>query len=195
VAVTPANQSSGGGAATAAPAPAPDPPAADIPAGTRLRLRLGDTLDTRRNRAGSTFVAFLDSPVVEGDRVIIPQGTEFHGHVVEARRSGRLKGRATMEVTLDSFQLRGVIYPVATVAAHRASKRHLKRDIAIIGGGSGGGAAIGAAAGGGVGALIGAGVGAAAGTTGAFITGKKDVRLPAETRIVFSLRNPVEVRG
>ena len=50
-------------------------------------------------------MAFLDAPVVEGDRVIIPQGTEFHGHVVEARRSGRLKGRATMEVTLDSFQL------------------------------------------------------------------------------------------
>ena len=38
-------------------------------------------------------------------------------------------------------------------------------------------------------------LGAAAGTTGAFITGKKDVRLPAETRVVFSLRNPVDVRG
>ena len=38
-------------------------------------------------------------------------------------------------------------------------------------------------------------MGAAAGTTGAFITGKKDVRLPAETRVVFSLRNPVDVRG
>jgi hypothetical protein len=167
----------------------------NIPAGTRLRVRLASSLDTKRNQAGSPFMAVLDDPIVSGDRVIVPEGTEFRGHVVEARRSGRLKGRAVLEVALDSFQLRGNIYRISTSDAERLSGRHRNRNIAIIGGGSGGGAAIGAAAGGGVGALIGAGAGAAAGTTGALITGKKDVRLPVETQIVFVLKRPVEVRG
>jgi hypothetical protein len=196
-AATPADSTAGtGGAVAGAPNPAPAAPSvSDIPAGTALRVRLGDSLDTRRTRSGSHFVAFLDDPIVSGDRVIVPKGTEFRGHVVAARRSGRLKGRATLEVALDSFQLRGSTYEIATSDAGRTSSRHLKRNVAIIGGGSGAGAAIGAVAGGGVGALIGAGAGAAAGTTGAFITGKKDVRLPAETRIVFSLKSAVEVRG
>jgi hypothetical protein len=54
---------------------------------------------------------------------------------------------------------------------------------------------VGAVAGGGAGALIGAGVGSAAGATGAFITGRKNVRLPAETPLVFSLRRSVAIRA
>lgn len=191
----PAEQTANGSAAPAVAAAPVMPVVEDIPAGTALRVRLANGLDTRRSRRGSRFVAFLDEPIVSGNRVIVPKGTEFHGHVVEARRSGRLKGRATLEVALDSFQLDGSTYEISTGVAGRSSGRHLKRDIAIIGGGSGAGAAIGAVAGGGVGALIGAGAGAAAGTTGAFITGRKDVRLPPETRIEFSLKSPVEVRG
>jgi len=44
------------------------------------------------------------------------------------------------------------------------------------------------------GALIGAGAGAVAGTTTAFITGKKNVKLPVETPLIFSLRSSVQLR-
>jgi len=46
----------------------------------------------------------------------------------------------------------------------------------------GAGAAIGGAAGGGKGAAIGALVGAGAGTARAYLTGKREIVLPAETR-------------
>jgi len=173
----------------------PHPAEAVIAAGTRIRVRLGDSLDSRNSRAGARFTAYLDEPIVSGDRVIVPKGTPFRGHVVEAKQSGRLRGRAHLGVTLDSFRLHGTTYLVATGADVQASTSHKKRNAVAIGGGSGAGAAVGALAGGGVGALVGAGAGAAVGTTGAFITGRKNVRLPVETPLVFSLRNPVTVRG
>ena len=53
---------------------------------------------------------------------------------------------------------------------------------------------IGALAGGGTGALIGGPIGAGAGTTVAFLTGKKDIKLRAETPLRFELAEPVTVK-
>jgi hypothetical protein len=97
-------------------------------------------------------------------------------------------------VTLRSFRLHGVTYAVATHSDSRVSGSHKKRNLALIGGGTATGAGIGAIAGGGAGALIGAGAGAAAGATTEFITGKKNVRLPVETEMVFRLRAPLQLR-
>jgi len=169
-------------------------PQATIPAGTRIRVRLGVGLDSKNSRPGERFVTYLDDPIVSGDRVVVPKGTPFEGHVIGAKSSGRLKGRAYLSVRLDSFRLHGVTYSIVTAADVRSSRSHKKRNFALIGGGSGAGAAIGAVAGGGIGALIGAGAGGAAGTAGAFITGRKNVRLPVETPLVFSLRKAVKVQ-
>jgi hypothetical protein len=166
-----------------------------IPAGTRIRVRLDQTIDTRAWRAGRRFRASLDAPVILAGRVVVPRSTVFTGHVVESKPSGRLKGRAYLSVALDSFRMQGQTYSIRTTADVRVSGSHKKRNLAFIGGGSAGGAAIGAIAHGGVGAVIGSAAGAAAGTTGALITGKKHVTLPAETPMVFTLRNRVRVAG
>jgi hypothetical protein len=166
-----------------------------LASGTPVRVRLAQTLDTKRNRAGDRFAATLDEPLVIGDRVVVPRGTPFAGHVVTSKESGRFKGRATLALSLDSFHLNGANYPVNTSAPARVSARHRKHNWLWIGGGSGAGAAIGAVASGGAGALIGAGAGAAAGTVGAAVTGKRDVAIPVESRVSFVLRSPVTVRG
>jgi hypothetical protein len=119
----------------------------------------------------------------------------FHGRVTEAKKSGRLKGRAVIGLTLVSFQLDGATYPIETRMQARGSGSHKKRNVAFVGGGAGAGAAVGGIASGGAGALIGAGAGAAAGGVTAFITGQKNVRLPAETPLTFSLQHGVAVRG
>jgi hypothetical protein len=166
-----------------------------IPAGTILRVRLAQPLDTSRNGAGSRFEATLVSPLAEHGKVILPGRTRFTGHVVSAKPSGRLKGRGYITVALDSFELRGARHRISTSTATRVTGSHKKRNIALIGGGSGVGALIGGLAGGGKGALIGAGAGAAAGTGGAAATGKKNVHIPAETVLAFRLRAPVELTG
>ncbi len=174
-------------AAASAPAPAP----LTLDAGTSFRVRLQETIDTRRNRAGDRFTAVLDEPLVSGDRVAVPKGTIFQGHVTESKSSGRFKGRAMLALTLDSFTMNGQTYEIRSSGVSRTSKGHKKHHLAWIGGGSGGGALIGAAAGGGTGALIGAGAGAAAGTIGSAITGKRQVRLPVESTVKFTLRDGV----
>jgi hypothetical protein len=168
-------------------------PTFTLPAGTRVPVRLLETIDTERNRAGDRFTATLDEPLVSGDRVMIPKGAAFTGHVTKAHRSGRFKGRAVLALSLDSFQLNNQTYQVRTTSPARVSSGHKKHNWLWIGGGSGGGAAIGAAAGGGVGALIGAGAGAAGGTVGAAFTGKRDVRMPVESRVTFTLQSQVEI--
>jgi hypothetical protein len=100
----------------------------DIPAGTIVHVRLLDTLDTKRNRAGDRFTATLDEPLVSGNSVIVPKGTPFKGHVVQARASGRFKGRAAMALSLDSFELNGATYALETNRSSRASKGHKKRN-------------------------------------------------------------------
>jgi hypothetical protein len=178
---------------TATPAPAPASPVV-IPAGQSFRVRMEQTIDTKRNRPGDHFQASLVTPIVISGKTVVPKDTLFSGQVTEAKPSGRLKGRAILGVELDSFTINNVTYPVITAADTRAGGRHRKRNWLIIGGGSGLGTTIGAIAGGPAGALIGAGAGAAAGTTGAFFTGRKNVSLPVETVLTFRLRRKVEVQ-
>ena len=165
-----------------------------LPAGTTLHVRLEQTLDTKRNRSGDAFVATLSEPVFIGGEEVLPRGTRCDGHLVESKPSGRFKGRAVMSLSLDAFRFQGRSYEIGTSRFSEASGRHRKRNLVFIGGGSGFGAAVGALAAGPAGALIGAGAGAAAGTTGAALTGKKNVHLPVETRLTFVLQRPVELR-
>jgi hypothetical protein len=162
-----------------------------LPSGTPLHVRVDESIDTRRNRAGDGFTATLSEPIEVGGRVLVPAGTPFHGHVTAARASGRLKGRAEIGLALDGFQLNGREYRVSTTSVDRVSANHKKRNAWLIGGATGLGTALGAIAGGPKGALIGAGAGAGAGTAGAAITGKKQVGVRAEASLRFTLREDV----
>jgi hypothetical protein len=172
---------------------APQRFAAVIPSGTPLHVRVDESIGTRRNRAGDQFSATLSEPIEVDGRTMVPAGTEFAGHVTTAAASGRLKGRASIGLRLDSFRLNGREYPVQTSSVDRVSASHKKRNAILIGGGAGLGAAIGAIAGGPQGALIGAGAGAGAGTAGAAATGRRQVGIGAETALRFTLRAPVDM--
>jgi hypothetical protein len=166
---------------------------AELPSGTIVAVRLDRALSTDRDRTGDTFRAILEQPVVIDGTDVLPRGTTFTGHVTTSASSGRLKGRGVLGMTLDAFDLNGQRYPITTSSQTRASEAHKKRNIELIGGGTGLGALIGGLAGGGKGAGIGAAVGAGAGTGVAATTGKKDVEVPAETLLRFSLKGPVKV--
>jgi hypothetical protein len=165
-----------------------------LPAGTHIPIRLGQSLDTKRDKPGARFVGHVAAPVVYNGEVVLPRGTVCRGHLEESKPSGRLTGRAIMRLSLDSFELNGRNYTIDTSDPAFVSKSHKKRNLVLIGGGAGTGAGIGAIAGGGVGALIGAGAGATAGTVGAVATGKRNLHLAPETRLTFRLREAVRVR-
>jgi hypothetical protein len=81
-----------------------------IPAGTRIHVRLDQTVDTVRSGAGEKFSATLETPITVGESMVVPKGTAFRGHVTTSSESGRLKGRAVLGITLDSFELNGKSY-------------------------------------------------------------------------------------
>ena len=64
--------------------------------GTIIAVRLERALSTVRNRAGDTFAASLDQPIVVDDIEVLPRGTRFSGHVTTSKASGRLEGRAVL---------------------------------------------------------------------------------------------------
>lgn len=166
-----------------------------IPAGTTLHVRLNETLGTAISRAGQRFNATLTEPLLAGGRTVVPRGAQVRGIVREAVPSRRLKGQAVLMLALESVNVDGHAVPLHTTSHTSRSGGHTKRNSWLIGGGAGGGALIGALAGGGAGAAIGAGSGAVAGLTGALVTGRKQIRLPAETVVGFRLVRPVLVRG
>jgi hypothetical protein len=164
-----------------------------VPQGTDLTIALEQSLTTAENRPGDAFEASVAVPVAIDGKTVIPRDARVKGHVVDARASGRLSGIARLILTLDSVEVEGESYNIATDDEGRAGKNHNKRNGALIGGGAGFGALIGALAGGGKGALIGGAAGAGAGTAGAAYTGKKDIRVPAETRLTFRLARPATI--
>jgi len=161
------------------------------PAGTVLRVRLNQALDTERSRPGDRFSGVLDSPVVAEGKEILPKGTAVDGHVVSAQASGRLDGRAVLALTLDSCQRNGQTVALETSTVTRLNGRHAKRNWPMIGSGSGAGAATSGPAAEPAGSLIGAGTGAGIGTTGTAFTGKKLIALLVETVIGFTLKSPL----
>jgi hypothetical protein len=164
-----------------------------IPDGTPINIRLTQSLGSARSVSGQSFAATLDAPIVVDNAVVVPRGANVTGRVLYAKHSGRLKGRAELVVTLTSLEAFAQDYRVVTSRKSWRGGSHRKRDLGWIGGGGGGGALIGAVAGGGVGAAIGAGVGAGGGTVTAFVTGRKNILLPSETRLRFVLRRAITV--
>jgi hypothetical protein len=164
-----------------------------LPEHTAIHVTLDQSLASNQSRAGDHFDATVSEPVVVDGRTVIPQGAHAEGLVVDARESGRLMGRARLQLALQSVAVSGQEYDVRTLSRPRIGRDHKKRNWAFIGGGAAGGAVIGALAGGGTGALIGGPVGAGAGATVALLTGKKDIRLGAETPLKFELAEPVTI--
>lgn len=166
-----------------------------LPEDTALRVSLDQGVSSNQSRPGDHFEASVADPVVIDGKTVIPEGARVEGMVIDAHPSGRLRGRAFLRLGLESVEVNGTTYEVRTTSFSDLGRNHKKRDWAWIGGGGGGGALIGAVAAGGKGALIGGPIGAGAGTAVAFFTGKKDIRLPAETRITFKLAEPLTINS
>ena len=181
-----------------APAPPPPPPppqpvTVTIPEGTIVTIRTIDAIDSSVNRPGQSFRGSLDAPIVVGDSVVIPKGLNVNLKIVDASSAGKFKGRSELTVSLDSFTYQGRTYQIASSDVQEKGGSRGKRSAEVIGGGAVLGAIIGGLAGGGKGAAIGAGAGAGAGTVVQAVTHGQQVKIPSETRLDFTLHDPVNV--
>jgi len=164
-----------------------------IPAGTSIPVTLETTVSSATNRPEDRVDARVRADVVARGRVVIPAGSELRGHVVSARRSGRVKGLAYLSMSFDELVTHGNTYRIATRRIGVQAKPTHGRDAKIIGGGAGAGALIGALIGGKEGAAKGALVGAGTGTGAVLVTRGKEVTLASGSRWRVRLAEPLEM--
>lgn len=152
-----------------------------VPAGTVLRVRLKQALDTENNRPGDRFSGVLEAAVSCAGVEILQKGTVVEGHVLGGQEPDPLKGRAVLALTLDSYERNGQKLALETNSIRRISDGHRRRNWTLTDGGSDGEASVGSA-----GTLTGAGSGASARP---IANGRKRVFLPPETILGFTLKS------
>jgi hypothetical protein len=185
----PVNEGYGGPpSAPQAPPPTSGP---EVPSGTQIVVRLIDPVNSERDNLGQTYRASVDQPVVVNGQTVIPRGADAVATLIDAQKSGKIEGRTVLTLDLKTIAVNGRSYDIVTTGVPEASGSRGERSAKVIGGAAALGAIIGAAAGGGRGAAIGAGAGAGAGTAAQIATSGQKVKVPAETRLTFTLQNPI----
>lgn len=176
-------------APTVSPLPPPQLVSVDIPAGTRLTIRIDQRISVKHSYPGEMFTGEEAVPVMGNKgNVLVPKYTPVAGVVDVAHRRGHFKGRSLLELRLTSLTLDGTKYRIATQDLVESKKGKGRRTAALIGGGSGLGMLVGGLATGGVGLAVGGLVGGGAGTATAGLTGNRDIVIPAESIVHFTLQ-------
>jgi hypothetical protein len=180
---------------TAAPRPAATPSSSSlVSANSNVVVRLIDSIDSKRDHLGQTFRASLDQPLLAADGTIFAsRGADCLVVLVARKQAGHFSGQTEMSVALQSLTVHNRVIDLASTEQREASASQGTRSAATVGGMAGLGAIIGALAGGGSGAAIGAGSGAAAGTLTRVLLSGPRVRIPAETRLQFTLQQPIHL--
>lgn len=164
-----------------------------VPAGTRILVRMIDSVDSEKNKVGDRFRASLEQDLSVGDTLVAPRGTDVYGRLAEAKEAGHIGGKSELRLELTDILINQQLQPIMSADYEVAGKSRGKQSAERIGGGAALGAVIGAIAGGGKGAAIGAGVGAGAGTAVQVLTKGQQVRVPSETMLEFRIEQPFSV--
>jgi hypothetical protein len=166
-----------------------------IPTGSKIVIRMIDSVNSERNKIGEQFIAILDEPVTEGGVEVIPKGADVRGRIANINEAGRIAGSAQLGLELTQIVVNGIPYSITTSEYQEVGEGRGTQTAKRAGVGAGLGAVIGAIAGGGKGAAIGAGVGGGGATAVQVLTKGEKLNIPSETKLEFTLRAPLVVAG
>ncbi len=189
-----------------APPSPPEPTEFIVEQGTRILLRLTNSVNTKRTAPGDRVYLETAVPVFVDGRLLIPRGSYVTGTVTESKQAGRVKRKAALNLRFDSLTLpNGVSRDFRSRAASADARGNLDRsegriegegnksgDAKTVGQTTAAGAGIGTIAGAatghyGLGAGIGAAAGAAAGLAGVLSSRGPEVVLPPGTTMELVL--------
>ena len=163
-----------------------------VPVGTDLKVRINDTLSSKDSRIGDRFTATVIDPSRFDE-------ARINGHISSIQKSGKIKGRTSMNLAFDSIELRdgrrGVMHGYVTRVYGEGSGRadneggvesgsRGKQTAKRAGIGATVGAIVGGIAGGGKGAAIGLIIGGAGGAGSLEINGSKELKIESGTEML-----------
>ncbi|HEX2665888.1 MAG TPA: hypothetical protein VHM93_23875 [Candidatus Acidoferrum sp.] len=165
-----------------------------VPAGTRILIRVGETLSSSNQRVGARFTGRLETNLMAQGIVAAPRGATVHGQVVSAQSAGRMSGGSELALELTDIVVNDTAHPIVTNTYQLQGQGQGGRTARNVATGAGLGTAIGAIAGGGRGALIGAAGGGALGTArAAGGGGGQQANLTQGTMLEFRLQQPASL--
>ena len=165
----------------------------ELAAGTPIVIRMIDDIDSSRDSVGQTFKASMDEAVIVNGETVVPRGADVVVKLIADKEAGRLTGRTELTVDLVSLTVNGREIDINTQEITQTGASRTNRTGKVVGGTAALGAIIGAIAGGGKGAAIGGLSGAAAGGAIQVMTKGEKVRIPSETRLTFTLAQPLRI--
>lgn len=164
-----------------------------VPIGTNLKIRIEESLSSKDSRVGDRFTATVLDPVRFNEAKVT-------GHVSSIQKSGKIKGRTSMNLAFDSIEMpdggRNTLHGYVTrvygsgsgqadneggVESGSRTNQTLKRG----GIGAAAGAILGGIAGGGKGAAIGLILGGAGGAGSLAIQGSKELKIESGTEMLL----------
>ena len=163
-----------------------------VPVGTDLKVRINDTLSSKDSRIGDRFTATVIDPSRFDE-------ARINGHISSIQKSGKIKGRTSMNLAFDSIELRdgrrGILHGYVTRVYGEGSGRadneggvesgsRTKQSVKRAGIGATVGAIVGGIAGGGKGAAIGLIVGGAGGAGSLAVQGSKELKIESGTEML-----------
>ncbi len=185
--------------------------AAEIPQGAHVMLRMENSISTRTAKDGDYVYLRTGTPISVAGTIVLPVGSYVQGVVSNAKRSGRVKGRAELAIRLETITLpSGSVYKfspkLASVDAGAGEQRvsgnenvvkegsTRGRDAARIAILAGTGASVGAVVDRSVSAAgIGGGAGAAVGLATVLLTRGREVELRQGTALDVVFDRPVSL--
>lgn len=163
-----------------------------VPVGTDLKVRINDTLSSKESRVGDRFTATVIDPSRFDE-------ARVYGHISSIQKSGKVKGRTSMNLAFDSVELRdgrkGVLHGYVTRVYGEGSGQadneggvesgsRTNQTVKRTGIGAAVGGIIGGIAGGGKGAAIGLIIGGAGGAGSLAIKGSKELKIESGTEML-----------
>jgi hypothetical protein len=163
-----------------------------VDAGTLLIVRVAKDLSSETAKTGDRFQGFLDQDLSHNGRLVAAAGAKVYGLVSAAESASKMKGTASLSVTLTDMQVGGQVLSIKTqpVTVKGGTGSGAKK----LAGGALLGTAIGAIAGGGEGAAWGAAIGAGVGGAAAAAGDVKAAVIAAQSPQAFTLAAPVQVQ-
>jgi type II secretory pathway pseudopilin PulG len=162
-----------------------------IPEGQEIDVRLENDLSSATAQVEQRFEATTVADLFQGNRVLIPAGSNVRGVVSGVTKTTRMERKGTLTVAFDQLTVNGRAYPIRGTVTQALESEGIRGEATKIGAGAGVGAIIGGIIGGVKGALLGVLIGGG-GTVAA--TEGKDVTLPAGTILRVRLDTPPAIR-
>lgn len=167
----------------------------EVPAGTEVKVRLDQTLNSDRHGAGTRFSATVMEPIYDDEGVVLlAADTKVNGTILTFQHDP-----PRLQLQFDEIEAVGADHPIQASLVEFAprKKSEMKDEGKKIGGGAAAGAVVGGLIGGDAeDVVVGAVAGAAAGTGVALLTKDSYAFVPAGSVVQFELQRslvlPVE---